>query len=134
LVHVRGPLGSGDVKLPPMHRQIVVVEPGGRTTRKEAAEQVIRRLATRAFRRPATDEEVNRLVKLTEQARNEGDNYEQTIQVALQAILVSPHFLYRLELDPPGQEGKPRDLNDFEVATRLSYFLWSSMPDDELVS
>ena len=130
-VHLRGPLDK-EVKLPPMHRQIIFVEPAGRNTRKEASEKVIRRLATRAFRRPATDDEVGRLVALAESARREGDSYEQTIQVALQAILISPHFLYRMELDPPGQEGKPRDLNDFEVATRLSYFLWSSMPDEEL--
>ena len=134
MVHLRGPLAAKDVQLPPMHKQIVFAEPGGRTTRKEASEQVIRRLATRAFRRPATDDEVARLVKLAEQARGEGDNFEQSIQVALQAILISPHFLYRMELDPAGQEGKPRDLNDFEVASRLSYFLWSSMPDDELMN
>lgn len=134
MVHLRGPLDAKDIQLPPLHKQIVFVEPGGRTTRKEATEQVIRRLATRAFRRPASDDEVARLVKLAEQARGEGDNFEQSIQVALQAILISPHFLYRMELDPPGQEGKPRDLNDFEVASRLSYFLWSSMPDDELLN
>ncbi len=133
MVHLRGPLDAKDIQLPPMHKQILFAEPGGRTTRKEASEQVIRKLAGRAFRRPATDEEVNRLVKLAEQARSEGDNYEQSIQVVLQAVLISPHFLYRMELDPPGQEGKPRDLNDFEVASRLSYFLWSSMPDEELL-
>lgn len=134
MVHVRGPLDDKDLQLPPMHKQIIFVQPGGRTTRKEATEQVIRRLVTRAFRRPATDDEVGRLVKLAEQARSEGDSFEQSIQVALQAVLISPHFLYRMEVDPPGQEGKPRDLNDFEVASRLSYFLWSSMPDDELLT
>ncbi|MCE9529155.1 MAG: DUF1592 domain-containing protein [Planctomycetales bacterium] len=134
MVHVRGPLDDKDLQLPPLHKQIIFVEPGGRTTRKEATEQVIRRLVTRAFRRPALDDEVARLVKLAEQARGEGDSFEQSIQAALQAVLISPHFLYRMELDPPGQEGKPRDLNDFEVASRLSYFLWSSMPDDELLN
>jgi Protein of unknown function (DUF1592)/Protein of unknown function (DUF1588)/Protein of unknown function (DUF1585)/Protein of unknown function (DUF1587)/Protein of unknown function (DUF1595)/Ca-dependent carbohydrate-binding module xylan-binding len=134
MLHLRGPLDAKDIQLPPMHKQIVFATPGGRTTRKEASEQVIRRLATRAFRRPATDDEVARLVKLAEQARGEGDNFEQSIQVALQAILISPHFLYRMELDPVGQEGKPRNLNDLEVASRLSYFLWSSMPDEELLN
>ena len=133
MVHLRGPLDAKDIQLPPMHKQIVFAEPGGRTTRREASEQVVRKLAGRAFRRPATDEEVARLVKLAEQSRGEGDNYEQSIQVVLQAILISPHFLYRMELDPAGQEGKPRDLNDFEVASRLSYFLWSSLPDEELL-
>ncbi|HEX5032939.1 MAG TPA: DUF1587 domain-containing protein, partial [bacterium] len=110
MVHLRGPLDADALKLPPMHKQILFVEPGGRTTRKEAAEQVIRKLATRAFRRTATDDEVNRLVKLSEKARGEGDSFEQSIQVVMQALLISPHFLYRMELDPPGKEGQPRDL------------------------
>ncbi len=60
-----------------------------------------------------------------------GTRFEAGIQLALQAMLVSPHFLFRVELDPEG-EADVRTLNDFELATRLSYFLWSSMPDEEL--
>ncbi len=132
-ISVRGPVDRA-VNLPPLHKQIIFVQPGGRTTRKEAAAQVLRRLATRAFRRPATDDEVSRLLAIAEDARREGDSYEATIQLAMQAVLISPHFLFRMELDPAGSEGQPRDLTDYEVATRLSYFLWSSLPDDELFS
>lgn len=132
-ISVRGPVDRA-VNLPPLHKQIIFVQPGGRTTRKEAAAQVLRRLATRAFRRPATDDEVSRLLAITEDARREGDSYEATIQLAMQAVLISPHFLFRMELDPAGSEGQPRDLTDYEIATRLSYFLWSSLPDDELFS
>ncbi len=66
-----------------------------------------------------------------ELADAQGDSFEKGIQLALQAVLVSPHFLFRVERDPEG-EALVRDLDDYELATRLSYFLWSSMPDDEL--
>src|SRR5207302_901395 len=61
------------------------------------------------------------------------ESFDKSIQLALQAILTSPHFLFRVEVDPEAVEGAPsRLVNDYELATRLSYFLWSSMPDDEL--
>ena len=65
---------------------------------------------------------------------NEGDSFERGIQVAVEAVLVSPHFLFRIELDPdPLNPQAVRRINDYEFATRLSYFLWSSTPDDELM-
>jgi hypothetical protein len=131
-VHVRGPLNAEVQGLPESHKRIIFVHPDTARTRRGATEQVLRRLATRAFRRPATDDEVNRLVALARSVRSEGGAYEQGIQLALQAVLCSPHFLFRSEPDLEGQGDKPRDLNDYELATRLSYFLWSSMPDDEL--
>ena len=71
------------------------------------------------------------MLTLTELADQHGDSFEAGIRLAVQAVLVSPHFLFRIEPDPP--EGKEqRNLNDFEIATRMSYFLWSSMPDEEL--
>lgn len=91
-------------------------------------------LTTRAFRRPSTAAEVDRLLKLVELSLTEGDNFNTAMGVALQAVLVSPHFLFRVELDPtPNTADSVRTLSDFEFATRLSYFLWSSMPDDELM-
>ena len=131
-VHVRGPLNAEVTGLPESHRRIIFAHPEGERTRRRATEQVLRKLATRAFRRPATDDEVARLVTLARSVRSEGGTYEQGIQLALQAVLCSPHFLFRSEPDLEGQSDKPRDLNDYELATRLSYFLWSSMPDDEL--
>ena len=133
-LRVSGPLNLAPPKLPASHERIVVAVPDTKTTRREASEKVIRRLASWAFRRPATEQEVSRLVALTERSARDGEAYEQGIQLALQAILVSPHFLYKVELDPPGKEGQPRDLTDLEVATRLSYFLWSSGPDAELLT
>ena len=97
----------------------------------DAATVLIRRLARMAFRRPTTAPEDKRLLKLYQLARQHGSSFEEAVQFTLQGILVSPHFLYRVEPDPP--EGHPaRRLNHFELATRLSYFLWSSAPDDTL--
>jgi hypothetical protein len=99
---------------------------------EEAARQILRVFATRAYRRPVSDEELQRLLKLVDLARKNGDNFETGIQLALQAVLVSPHFLFRVELDFPRREMGTHLINEFELASRLSYFLWSSMPDDEL--
>jgi hypothetical protein len=100
---------------------------------EEAARRIVRAFAERAYRRPVNEEELRRLVRFVELAQKNGDSFETGIKLALQAVLVSPHFLFRVELDRrPNDPRSVRDLNDFELASRLSYFLWSSMPDDEL--
>lgn len=128
-VMIRGPLGSRP-NLPETHQRILFVTPGKDLTEEEAARRILTRLASRAFRRPATADEIDRLWKLVRLARANGDNFETGIQLALQAILISPHFLYKVER--PVAEGKIRELDDYELATSMSYFLWSSMPDDQL--
>ena len=85
--------------------------------------------ATRAFRRPVETGEVDALLALFSEAEKRGDSFDDAIRFALRAVLVSPHFLFRIEA-PRGAEAQP--VNDHELASRLSYFLWSSMPDDEL--
>ncbi len=118
---------------PESRRRIFLVAPGEKSSPDAAAEQILRRLATRAYRRPISNQELARLLKLVATARAQGDGFEGGIQLALQAILVSPHFLFRVELDPESNVMRPiRALNEYELASRLSYFLWSSMPDDEL--
>jgi mono/diheme cytochrome c family protein len=101
-------------------------------------EKIISTLARRAYRRPVTKNEVASLMKLAGTTRgggSEGMSVEQGIQVAIQAMLVSPHFLFRIERDPaPTDPTKIRKISDIELASRLSYFLWSSMPDDELLN
>ena len=131
-VEVTGPVESVLTDLPAAHRRIIPHEPGA-DGRREYAGEILARVASRAFRRPATTAEVERLVKLYESAESREHNFAQGIQLALQAILVSPHFLFRVELDPESlPAGSIRALSDYELASRLSYFLWSSMPDDEL--
>jgi hypothetical protein len=115
---------------PPSHRLIMDHKPG--LAKRDAARDILTRFATRAFRRPATKEEVERLLKLVDQAEKNGEKWEAGIQLAVQAVLVSPKFLFRVELDHrPGDKG-PHAIDDYQLASRLSYFLWSSMPDDEL--
>lgn len=98
------------------------------------ARQILTRLATRAFRRPVTVGELARQLDMVEMAVNEGDSPERGLSLAIQAILLSPHFLYRVEVDPDPYRVTPHRLSDYELASRLSYFLWSTMPDEELLT
>lgn len=98
------------------------------------ARTIVRDFATRAFRRPATSQETDSFLAFFSLARKNGDSFEEGIATALEAVLVSPRFLYRIEQDRTavaGQDSAP--VNDYELASRLSYFLWSSMPDEELL-
>jgi hypothetical protein len=111
--------------------QIVLHQPTDELTRREATKRNLKIFATRAFRRTVSDAEIDRLVELAKFAIDQGASPAEAFQTALQAVLVSPSFLFRVEADPePGQNIRP--LDDFELASRLSYFLWSSMPDREL--
>ncbi len=99
------------------------------------AAKILTNLAHRAYRRPVASAELRPLVNLVAMAQQNGDSFEEGLSVAIQAMLVSPHFLFRLEQDRPvaGSEISSYRINQHELATRLSYFLWSSMPDDELL-
>jgi hypothetical protein len=98
------------------------------------ARKVLANLAHRAYRRPLTDQEVEDLVGLVTMVQKDGQSFEEGLCLAIQRILVSPHFLFRVEKSPSGgRGGHAHDLSQHELATRLSYFLWSSMPDDELL-
>ncbi|OYV84468.1 MAG: hypothetical protein B7Z73_15365, partial [Planctomycetia bacterium 21-64-5] len=135
-LEVQGPLDAPPPELPESHKKIVFCRPK-HGDHRACAEKILSRFASRAFRRPATTDEVNRLVKLVDLARSNGEPFERGIQLAVEAVLVSPHFLFRVEQDPqPGEGGADADrihaIGEYELATRLSYFLWSSMPDDEL--
>jgi len=88
------------------------------------------RFSLRAFRRPASTEEIDRIVALYENAKSEGESHDAALQLTMRAVLMSPSFLYRVEVG--GEATDVSRLDDFELASRLSYFLWSSMPDDEL--
>ncbi len=129
-LEVRGPRAAKRV-LPASHQRILFVQPNDKLSRDDAARKVIERFTSRAFRRPATSNELDRLMQLVKVAEKAGDNFEASIQLALQAVLVSPHFLFRIE-ENPDAGSLERSLTDYELATRLSYFLWNSMPDDEL--
>lgn len=98
------------------------------------ARKIMSNLMERAYRRPVTEEELGSKLSLVALAQREGDSFEEGVRIALQAILASPDFLFRVEVDPKPKSGPPvaHPVNDYELASRLSYFLWASMPDAEL--
>jgi mono/diheme cytochrome c family protein len=102
------------------------------TQNEEAARQILDRFASRAYRRPIRGDELNRLLRFVEMAEKNHDSFDTGIGLAMQAVLVSPHFLFRVELDRRPDNPRVHPITDYELASRLSYFLWSSMPDDEL--
>ena len=111
----------------------IVARPDPNLSKQAAARRCIDAFARRAFRRPVQFEEVDRLMRLFRRADARGDSFEAAVRLALRAVLVSPGFLYLLENDRTDAE-VPYRVSDHELACRLSYFLWSSMPDDELSS
>lgn len=100
----------------------------------QCGRDVLAAFARRAWRRPATADEVERLYQIVAGAKASGQDFETGLRVALQAVLVSPYFVFRVELDPDPTGLDPHPLSDHELASRLSYFLWSSMPDDALLA
>ncbi|WP_223765431.1 DUF1592 domain-containing protein [Corallococcus sp. AS-1-6] len=97
------------------------------------ARELLKTFARKAWRRPVTPEEVERLVAFVSLAKRQGDAPEVGVKLALRSVLVSPHFLFRVELDPAPTSTAPHAVSDLELASRLSYFLWSSMPDEALL-
>ncbi len=127
-----GPLRVTEEMYPDTHKAIVFVKPGENgLTEIQAAQQVISRFASRAFRRPVTANEMERLTILYNLAKGEGMSYEECIREVVTGILCSSHFLFKVEEGPADQVYA---LNDYQLATRLSYFLWSTMPDDQLLA
>jgi hypothetical protein len=116
----------------PAVRQRLVVQPKPKENRFLSVRPTIEKFARRAYRRPVAKEEVDRLVDFVRLARQNGAYSEEGLQLAIKAILVSPHFLFRVELDRSADPDGIYPINEHELAVRLSYFLWSSMPDDEL--
>jgi len=117
-------------QLEQVRRKLLVAVPGPKTPPREAARQVLDSLLPRAFRRPATDKEVERYLSIFDKAAQRGDGFQQSLKLALKGVLISPSFLFLIET-PPAKEG-PYRLGHYDVASRLSYFLWASMPDEVL--
>ncbi|HEX4146388.1 MAG TPA: DUF1592 domain-containing protein [Pirellulales bacterium] len=113
---------------PPAHQRLFFAGEGA-TKDLAYAREILSRFATRAYRRPVRPQEVDRLVTLVENAQRLGDNFEASVKTALVAVLCSSNFLYLVE---GSAENPSPTLNDWELASRLSYFLWSTMPDERL--
>ena len=116
--------------------ELIFLRPNDETTEDEQrsmARAVIERFAKRAFRRPVEEIEVDRLMTVYDRVQGEGGDYDASIKAMLKPVLISPHFLFRVERSPEaGSDTLGAPVDPWELATRLSYFLWSSMPDGEL--
>lgn len=132
-IEVEGPFNPPPPTLPEVHKRLMAHKEGGNP--RQAAREIVSRFATKAFRRPVKDEEVESFLKLYDDMDVKGKRFEVRVRAALYRVLVSPHFLFRIELDPPGAKaGETYAINEYELASRLSYFLWNSMPDEELTT
>jgi mono/diheme cytochrome c family protein len=134
-VRLEGPFnatGPGDT---PSRRQILICQPPRLIEEEEesCAKKILSTLARRAYRRPVADADVAPLLQFYRSGRREGD-FERGIQAALERLLISPQFLFRMERDPANLDpGGLYRISDLELASRLSFFIWSSIPDDELL-
>jgi mono/diheme cytochrome c family protein len=132
-VTVIGPFGAKGPGDTPSRRRLLVAVPKSPDEEEACAKQILATVLHRAYRRPVGDADVSRLLPLYREGRREGD-FDAGIEAALSAVLVSREFLFRVERDPPGVAPKTAyRITDIELASRLSFFLWSSIPDDELL-
>jgi Protein of unknown function (DUF1592)/Protein of unknown function (DUF1588)/Protein of unknown function (DUF1585)/Protein of unknown function (DUF1587)/Protein of unknown function (DUF1595)/Planctomycete cytochrome C len=133
-LQIAGPFkasGPGDT---PSRRRIFVCRPTSANDEAACAAKILSRLASRAYRRPVPEHDLNTLLEFYQAGRKKG-TFDAGIEQALRLVLTSPSFLFRGEPDPPGvAAGAVYPVNDLEFASRLSFFLWSSVPDDELLN
>ncbi len=130
-VSIAGPLNLRWDDLPLPHRRFVIAHPSDTLTEHECVQQIVSIHGSRAIRRQMTANEVAGHVRMFRLARDNGESFEGGLKVVLQSILVSPHFLFKIETATDSKNG-PQRLSGFEMATAMSYFLWSTMPDDQL--
>ncbi|HEX4810265.1 MAG TPA: DUF1592 domain-containing protein [Bryobacteraceae bacterium] len=123
---------TGEAGLPESYKRIFVCGHGPGEHTKECARTDLAHLAQLAYRRPVTEDEVKHLTRLVVRAQHAGLPFDQAMRVGVEAILCSPNFLFRIERDPSPSDPTPHPISDYELASRLSYFLWSSMPDAQL--
>jgi hypothetical protein len=130
---VGGPYNGRVPEDSPSRRRIFVCQPGTTSDETSCAGTIVSTLARRAYRRAVTSEDVETLLGFYRRARTTGD-FDSGIRAALERLLVSPDFLFRIEADPDKvAPGTAYRLSDVELASRVSFFLWSSIPDDELL-
>ena len=134
-VEIAGPFDVSGVGDTPSRQRIFVCRPTRLEDEAPCAREIFAALARRAYRRPATDRDVEALFGVYESARGEGEGFEAGIRAGVSRILVGPEFLFRVERDPADAlPGSVYRVSDLELASRLSFFLWSSIPDDQLLN
>ncbi len=112
-------------------QKIMIATPDGGRSPREAARVIVADFARRAYRRPVENDDVERLLSMFDRAQRRGDDFQSSVKLALEAVLISPHFLFLSEPEPDA--GGVYQLGQYQIAERLAYFLWASMPDDELL-
>ena len=128
------PAGDGSAPDTPGGQRLFVCRPAAASEETPCAREIFSRLARRAFRRPVTEADLAPLLALFDEGRARG-GFEAGVELVLRKVLASPEFLFRIERDPPdARPGRAYRLSDLEIASRLSFFLWSSLPDDELLA
>ena len=132
-VTITGPFNGTGVSLTPSRERIFVCHPANTGAESGCARQILSTLARRAYRRPVTESEIGVLLKFYQDGRA-GAGFDNGIEMAIRRLLVSPEFLFRIESDPAGVgPSTTYAVSDVELASRLSFFLWSSVPDDQLL-
>ena len=126
------PTGPGDT---PSRRMVFSCRPVGNADAVPCAKKILTALARRAYRRPVTESETERLLTYYQRGRNNGGTFDSGVETALAFMLVNPQFLFRSETDPANAApGSVHRITDLELASRLSFFLWSSIPDEQLLT
>ncbi|HLX44465.1 MAG TPA: DUF1592 domain-containing protein, partial [Bryobacteraceae bacterium] len=118
------------MKNPDARQAVMIAKPGADLTPEQAARKILSGFLPRVFRRPTNTGEVDNYLGLFRAAQKRGETFDESMLLVLQAVMISPQFLFRIE--EPNPDSKPRLVGDYELASRLSYFLWNSMPDQEL--
>lgn len=129
-VYIKGPVKTTGMSDSPSRQKIFICKPANAAEEPACARSIVENLARKAFRRPVNDTDLAPLMAFYDKARREGETFDVGIRESLSAILASPMFLYRVE--EAADEGG-RNLSDLELASRLAFFIWSSLPDDELI-
>ena len=133
-VTISGPYNAAGAGETPSRQRLFVCKPSAAADEEPCAGKILSTLARRAYRRPVTDEDMGTLLSLYREGRSRA-GFETGIETAMERILAGPEFLFRVERNPAGiQPGTAHNINDLELASRLSFFLWSSIPDEELLS
>jgi len=132
---IEGPFNFRSAGDTPSREKIFTCTPTNASEEAACAENILSSLARQAYRRPVSDNEISVLLDFYSMARNDGGSFEDGIELALRRLLVSPEFLVRIESDPDDvEDSMPYQVSDIELASRLSFFLWSSIPDEELLA
>src|SRR5262249_12189651 len=133
-IRIEGPVNATQAKQSPSRDRLFVCRPAAAADDATCARNVVTTVATRAFRHPATNADVQSLMEFYQDGRKQGD-FDRGIEMALARILADPKFIYRIEAEPPGvKTGQSYRLSEIDLASRLSFFLWSSIPDEELLT